>query len=660
MTFGLTPQGFKQERLDDIVKDLNNAFTATFGNINLSPQSVFGQIIGVTAKGYADLWENLSNVYLSQYPNSASGVSLDNVVGLNGITRLPARQTAVIGSVIGVEGTFIPDGSLAQIPNTTDIFFAQDGGIISTNNADKAFIDVTAITGVEFTVTLNGGFYFFSKPVISFVGSFVAGNSIIVSINGIPQPAVAFAGSDPLTLAAIAAQIALNPAVLSSNVLLGLIITTPVLGQSVRIDFVNVSGGVSQPVPSITFSAASSAAQVSQYLTAIINAAPNPIWTATDMIGSLVVFTTNPGPSFSVSVGTNLAITGFSSPLVFLSQNFGPVPAPQSSLTQIVTPIGGWNAITNYSPGILGRNLETDAELRIRRANSIRLFGLATVESIIAHLLTVPGVQQSSVNVFENVTLTENPIIITLSAAILPTQTINVLYNGGPTLVVPWNVSQAQTMIDLANAFLALPQVATAVVSGGDLILTVTFNTNQIITITQTGVTITGVGIAPTVSVTGGRPPKSFEAILLGGTDADIGNAIWLSKPAGIETYGNTKVTIQDSQGNNQVIFFSRPVPVYIWVSVTLTLYANETFPANGDALVAQAILAYGNSLATGEFVLLQRVNAQIFTVPGIASAIITLAATPSPTGSPSFAATDITISDTQISNFALDRIAVV
>ena len=73
MTFGLTPQGFKSKRLADIKADLENQLLAEFGEINLDPQSLFGQQIGVYSKVLADLWENMEDVYFSQYPNSAEG-----------------------------------------------------------------------------------------------------------------------------------------------------------------------------------------------------------------------------------------------------------------------------------------------------------------------------------------------------------------------------------------------------------------------------------------------------------------------------------------------------------------------------------------------------------------------------------------------------------
>ena len=181
--------------------------------------------------------------------------------------------------------------------------------------------------------------------------------------------------------------------------------------------------------------------------------------------------------------------------------------------------------------------------------------------------------------------------------------------------------------------------------------------------VTIDSVIITGGASQANYVVKGGRPPKSFEAVVSGGSDADVAEEIWLSKPAGIQTFGNVNsgngIPIIDSQGDTQIIHFSRPTPIYIWVTLTLSLYSEETFPTNGVQLVADAILAYGQSLGIGEDVLLQRVLCQIFKVPGVASGVMQLAATNSPTDTPSFGSSDIIIEENEISTWSITRISV-
>jgi hypothetical protein len=659
MTFGLTPQGFNAERLSDIVNDLEEAMIAQFGDINTSPQSVFGQIIGVMAKAYADLWENLNDVYLSQYPNSAENVSLDNVVGLNGIVRMPQTQTQVFASCFGNEGTVLPPNTLATIPNTNDIFYAPDGGTITANAADFVSIFVnTSLQPQIYSIQVNGATYLYSKPLITFTGSFVTSNSIVVNINGVSLTAVPFTTNSNTTLTAIATMIQTDPAVFTAtaNTGAGTIAIIPAQGFQVTVNFISITGGASQPTYAITFVTPNSVATVTRYLNALVNTSSALI--GVDLMGSMTIQAASELVPFSVSVGTNLSITLLSSPVSFNAQEYGPIPCPVNALTQILTPIFGWNSVNNIVAGTTGTFQETDAQLRLRRQNSLKLQGLGTLGAIQSHLLTVSGV--TAVTIFENRTLNQFAYVITFTGSILSTQTINVTYNGSSTLTVPWDTSIAATMADLAAAFLTIPSVATAVVSGGNTILTLTMNVLQNLVINS--VTITGTGTFPTVAVTGGQPAKSFQCVVEGGNALDIANQIWLTKPAGIETYGNTEQDITDSQGNTQAIFFTIPVPVYIWIDVVLTLDTNpnDPFPANGILLVQSALVNYINGLITngeqaipplgsGNTVFIQRVQAQIFTVPGIASAVVTTAATSALNVAPSFSNVDIPISSSQI-----------
>lgn len=658
MTFGLTPSGFKQKRLHDIVNDLDDAFVGQFGDINTEPQSVFGQIIGIFAKQFADLWENLDAVYYSQYPNSAESISLDNVVGLNGLVRLPATQTQVFASCAGNEGTLVSQNALATIPHSNQVFYAPFGGIITQSNADRVVIAVDDLAAQVYSVVLNATPFIFSLPIITFTGSFVSGNATIVTINGINLPSVPFNTNSSDTIDDIATAIENDPAVLAVNVIGSAIYITPGFGFSVTVNYINIQGGASQPTYAITFDIPASLAEVSSYLEDVINAG-TPNWTATDLTGSLEIITTDEEIPFSLSLGSNLSLTSFTSPIQFNCQSFGPIACPVESLTEIATPLAGWESITNLSDGILGTNQETDAELRARRQRSITLLGLATVPAIESHLLAIAGVTAASV--FENTTLTQTPIVLTFSAAVVSGQTINVSYNAGTgSFNVPFATSQAVTMANLATAFLAISGVDTAVVSGaGNLVLTVTMEQLSELVVDNGDVTVTGSGTLPICVVTGGRPPKSVECVVEGATNQAVGNEVWRIKPAGIEAFGNTEVEVIDSQGNTQIVFFSRPVSLYISVNVVLTLYSGETFPANGDVAVAEAILAYGDTLGVGQSVLLQRVQAQVFNVPGIASAVVQLGVTVTANASPAFASSDITIDSTQISNFDIERINV-
>lgn len=117
-----------------------------------------------------------------------------------------------------------------------------------------------------------------------------------------------------------------------------------------------------------------------------------------------------------------------------------------------------------------------------------------------------------------------------------------------------------------------------------------------------------------------GRPPHSFEAVVRGGDDQAIADAIWAHKPAGIES--DTTVlapfqqnkTIVDANGDSQALSYSRPEEVDVWIEVDYTptgsfptgvtsvfQIATSTFLNSGEAAMLQALLDLGSALRIGD-----------------------------------------------------------
>jgi len=325
MTFGVLPTGFERKRLPDILEDLNAQLQQVFGsNINVSPESPEGQINGLLAESYANLWELIEFSYNAFDPSSATGETLSSLVTLNGITRLGETATRVELTLTGAGGTLIPQGS-----------------IVSSQS-----------TGVQMRTLADA-------------------------------------------------------------------IITPGGSATVNADVVNT----------------------------------------------------------------------------------GPIIVLAESVNIIDTPINGWNAVTNINAGITGRDVETDVELRIRRAQSVARGAQNILDSIFAEVASVEGV--TNVLVLENDTDTTN---------------------------------------------------------------------------------------------SEGLPPHSFNVVVTGGADQDIGDAIWLNKPVGILSFGATPTTVLDSQGISHAISFDRPDIVPVFVRVTTQIDTN-VYPAGGDDQIRQLIIDYANGL---------------------------------------------------------------
>jgi len=154
---GLSALGFVRKRLTDIKTEIETALKNVFGqNIDVTPQSGFGQIIGIFSEAISDQWENQEFVYNSQYPSTAHGNQLSNVVMYNGITRHLATNSTVEATLNGVQGTVIPIGSKASVTGTGGVFVTTEAVTIPIGGSDTANMNSEnkgAITALAGTLT---------------------------------------------------------------------------------------------------------------------------------------------------------------------------------------------------------------------------------------------------------------------------------------------------------------------------------------------------------------------------------------------------------------------------------------------------------------------------------------------------------------------------
>lgn len=116
-----------------------------------------------------------------------------------------------------------------------------------------------------------------------------------------------------------------------------------------------------------------------------------------------------------------------------------------------------------------------------------------------------------------------------------------------------------------------------------------------------------------------GRPPHSIEVVAFGADPIDIAQEIFRLKAAGIDTYGDIEIMVEDTAGFQHLIKFNRPTVIYFWVKVEILLYNREQFPDNGIELMQKIVADYGNTIGIGGDVILQRFFGPIYSgVPGI------------------------------------------
>ena len=308
----LPATGYKRKRLDEIKLEIEQEIVTLFGEVNLEPDSVFGQLVGIISNSFAELYQDAENVYFSQYPATAVGVSLDNVAALVGVFRLGATRSRVTAALTGVQNTNIPAGSQVSIQETGEIFTNPNRISINASNAITVNFEIESVLdNEEYAIAINGT----TIPIISGVGS--------------------------------------------------------------------------------------TAVSIANELADAINASPQMVTASVTVEGFIKVVSDNLQQSFSSGITANLEYTTVTSLGFFQAMDTGAIMVLTGTLNVIVTPIGGWNSITNLFPAVTGRARETDEELRARRNLSSSILGGGSIPSIRSNLLQ--NVQDvTEVFIFEN------------------------------------------------------------------------------------------------------------------------------------------------------------------------------------------------------------------------------------------------------------------
>lgn len=677
ITFGLTPQGFVTMRQQDLISAVNQTLILAFGQgINLLPESVFGQLVGVLTSPLAQLWEGLDAVYASQYPSGAEGASVDNILALNGLTRLPATpsitspvEAGVPGLVLlGTPGTFIPAGSLISVEGVPASQFSIDSPgftiAASVNAVQTIFFSSTPTQGV-FTLQITD-----ANEQILTSGNLTWQSQASVSkvtFSGIPST-----GAFKLSLTALGVVQTMATALTfaqSSAPLQSIINALPgyagvTVTGTYSSGFTFTWGSIPQP----TLSLFSNTLDVTPTMNDSVQAAIVNLHDvdAGNYPYTDIAVTGNFGVGFSVDFGSGTPVPPnpssgaqaqnlFSAPTNTLQMGItvtnivvqttvagnpaqavasatatqtGPIPALAGTLTVIDTPVSGWTGVNNPLDVITGTNVETDTEALARREALLSGQASGPLQAIVSDVSEVPNVQ-SAIG-FENLSNAAHQLVA--FSAVPTSGNFALLVNGYVTASIPFSASSGTVQ----TAIQALPGYSTALVSGSFLTgFTINFNGSnggqpQPLVAAAANTLSNGLGITITPSY--GLPGHAIEIVVEGGNDTEIAQAIYASKPAGIETYGGVSVTITDSQGLPHVISFSRPTAVFFYV--TISLVTNVAFNPGSIATIQNDIVTIGNAFPIGGLVIGFGSNGLIGAfnnVPGIDSYTLFFDRLPSP-----------------------------
>ena len=335
MAFGLDENGLTIKRLADIKAEIESSLKNTFGDqINLLPESVFGQMVGIASERESLIWELVEAVFNSQYPDSAEGVSFDDVGAITAFTRLAALESRIILQVlVGTPTTVIPIGTLFSVNGDPTAIFS-------------TLTEETLGVGVDEIQTIG-----FSAPPTSGTFKLIFDGETTAVINW----------DDTNT----EVQTALN----NLTNLAGVTVT-----GSFAADFV------------VTFAVAD-------------GKTPQNLMTTVDN-------TLDSGGSVTITI-TETTPGEYQATVEMIATTTGPTVANANTLTVIDTPVSGLTSVFNPEDAVTGRDIETDAEFRIRRNNRLQVSLAGPLEAIRTAILILNDIEGSiqleDVRGFENI-----------------------------------------------------------------------------------------------------------------------------------------------------------------------------------------------------------------------------------------------------------------
>lgn len=187
---GLSVTGFQPESLSDVKTEIENALRSKLGpSINLVAPSLLAVLVGIIAEREALLWSLAEDVYNSQYPDTASGVSLDNVVAITGISRLAATQSKLPDLLLfGTSGTVVPQGTQVSVAGNPS-------GIFTTAAAATLGAGVNCVQRIDFAAPpVSGqftlGFRNETLPPLSFAATAANLQAELNGLNSLSQVTV--------------------------------------------------------------------------------------------------------------------------------------------------------------------------------------------------------------------------------------------------------------------------------------------------------------------------------------------------------------------------------------------------------------------------------------------------------------------------------------
>lgn len=159
---GVTSSGFVTKRFTEVLEGLREQAVPVFQDlvtpgdfVDTSDSTVIGRLIGLTSPAISEVWEAMQQVYAAFDPNTSSGIALDNLVSIGGLTRRAASSTKFSSLVWGDTNTSIPPGSGVKGSTSPAQFINPIGVTLSASSMSGAGFQITDTTvGNNYSISL--------------------------------------------------------------------------------------------------------------------------------------------------------------------------------------------------------------------------------------------------------------------------------------------------------------------------------------------------------------------------------------------------------------------------------------------------------------------------------------------------------------------------
>lgn len=153
---GVTDNGWETLTNQQIVESLQEDAKEAWGDIPTTPDSVLGELFNIVAAPIKDLWELAKQVEDTQNRDSATGIYLDYLAELVGLSR--QQESGATGYILftGKVGTSIPVNTVCKDTQARNVLTTEAGTINRSNCYQSTFNIKTLADNTDYTLVVEG------------------------------------------------------------------------------------------------------------------------------------------------------------------------------------------------------------------------------------------------------------------------------------------------------------------------------------------------------------------------------------------------------------------------------------------------------------------------------------------------------------------------